>query len=112
MALPFHGTTVTRLRPTTVTDDYNNKTLSWDDPDEATYPAHAQPTGSSETRGAKERNQVTTNYTFWLDPGADVANGDRLQWGDLLLDVVGDPLTYVAPYAGSHVEVRATVSKG
>lgn len=69
-----------------------------------------QPTVSTED--TRDRELLTNTYTLFTSRGRDIdlLATDRVQWGDLVLQVVGDPNRWQAPGGGVH-HVEATLKQ-
>ncbi len=104
---------VTVMRPTTITDQYNNRKQSWANPSTTVVSAQVQPVGSNERIGARERNQVLADFRVWLPRGTQVTAQDRIQWHDTLLHVSSAPARWKSVSGAiDHVTVDCIVSEG
>lgn len=108
--LPAYGETITVQNPTETTDTYQNRTLSFSDPDETTVRAHVQPASTSKQRGSRDRTQVVTSFRFYVDSGTPVTARSRVLWAGRTLDVDGEPEVWSPPFLPGHVEFVGVVS--
>lgn len=92
----FANDTVTRLRGTPTTDEYGNDTLDWSAPAELPVTGcSVQPASTSEVTG--DREAITTRWTWYMPPGADVAGTDRASWRGEVYQIDGDVQVWESP---------------
>lgn len=109
--LPLTTDLVTILaRRVTVDPNTGNDVESWTAVE--TLRGSVQPLSANETPTAF-RDSLTTLYAVYLPPRANVTAVDRLEWGDLVLEVMGDPKVWPrVAGVGGHVELTARIAKG
>lgn len=98
-----YGERVTRLRPARTIDPYSQELtgFDWDAADELDIEGVAiEPRPSSEPV-QDARNAVTSGFTLYAPPDADVLPGDRVLVRDVTYDVEGEPAHWRNPFNGS-----------
>lgn len=98
------GQTVTRLRATTTTDRYENEVLDWTAPARLDIDDVAvQPRARTETT-AEGRTLVVSGWWLCSRPGVDIdlEAVDRIEFGDLVLEVDGEVARWPDPSGGVH----------
>lgn len=88
--------TVTRLRPTVITQR-GSEIPDWSNPDRLEIPGCSmQPAGTSLTQDGRVQG-TTDGYTCYLPPGADVMAGDRIQYRGGTYTINGEPRVWNSP---------------
>jgi hypothetical protein len=106
MIASFARQTVTRLRAATGTDSYNNPIVDWGDPDPLDIsPVIVQPISGSETFDT-QGGVLVSRWSLHADADADIADGDRIVYGDDTYDIDGAVQVFPSPSGRlGHVEV-------
>lgn len=102
MGAPFpHGTTVTRLRGTVVSDGYGGTQRDWTNPQRLTISgAGLAPTVEPEQHQAG-RDGTEVGWTLYCAT-ADVTAYDRIESRFGLFEVDGDPGIWESPFTGQN----------
>lgn len=104
--------TATRLRPSTTTDRYGDVTDNWASPSTAVLTVRGVEPVSSTEDNRDGRQAVITGFRVYLEPGSDVAAGDRLVLRGTTYDVDGTPADWRSPWGtnvgGVVVALKAT----
>lgn len=79
---------VSRLRSTTVEDDYGNLIRVWSGATPVVYAAEVQPL--SATENTVDQDRLETRWRMWLYPTADVVATDRIVWDGDTYEIQGD----------------------
>lgn len=88
--------TVTRQRPSSSTDVYNNTVDDWTTPTETVLTVRGvEPVSSSEDNDG--RQAVITGYRVYLDSAVDVLSGDRVVMRGDTYEVDGAPADWRSP---------------
>ena len=88
--------TVTRLRPTVITQR-GSQIPDWTNPDRLEIPGCSmQPADTSLTQDGRIQG-VTDGWTCFLPPGADVLAGDRIEYGGKVYAINGEPRVWASP---------------
>ena len=88
--------TVTRLRPTIITQR-GSEIPDWEDPDRLEIQGCSmQPAGTSLTQDGRVQG-TSDGYTCFLPPGADVQAGDRIEFGGVVYTINGEPRVWQSP---------------
>lgn len=102
--------TVTRQRPTTVTDGYGNSIDSFISSATAIYKGRLDPGKQNEiTTG---RDTTVSDATLYLEPGADVTAYDRVVVDGTTYEVIGKPRPIPGARAVHHPEVDVRAISG
>lgn len=97
MALPsWANETVTRIRPGTISRR-GSDSPDWANASElAITGCSIQPSGTALSQDGRIQG-VTEGYTCYLPPGSDVKAGDRIQYGDNVYTINGEPKVWKSP---------------
>ena len=88
--------TVTRLRPTIVTQR-GSEIPDFSNPDRLNIEGCSmQPSGTSLTQDGRVQG-TAEGYTCYLPPGADIMAGDRIQYDGAIYTIMGEPKTWKSP---------------
>lgn len=109
----FHHTLVT-VRPGTKVDRGGNEIDDWSNPTRTTVEqVSVQPTDQTEDTSAT-RSAVVSGWQVISAPGTDpdVRSSDRIEWGGMTLDVVGEVARWDPDGPAHHVEFVMTRATG
>lgn len=99
----FFVTDMTILRPTVVTDRYNDAALDWDSPTEIAVSGWLHELSSFESYGNRDTTQVSAQV--FLPSDTDIRAGDRVRIAGIDYEVDGAPITAHTPTGPHHLEV-------
>jgi hypothetical protein len=98
--IPFADDEFDVLTATEVTDRYNNKTKSWDNPTRvAVSGVHVQPLGTQEDE-ALGSGSTTETYQAFYGAESVLTASNRVEWESDTYEVVGEPERWPDPFGG------------
>lgn len=102
---------VTRLRPSSTTDDYGNTVADWSAPVTLTIVGcSVQPGGGSDQ--FDNREAITTLYSVWAPLTADVVDTDRIEFAGTVYDIDGNIELWAVGTPLDHKVIRLKAVSG